>query len=261
MKPKLHFAHGNGFPSPCYRQMLIPLEADFDCCYIDRIGHADDFPVKDNWHHLVDELIHSIERQSDVPVIGVGHSLGGVLTVLAALKKPALFQAVVLLDSPLLSRMRAHGVWLSKQLGLIERVTPAFRTKARRTHWKTREQALSYLKRRELFMQFDEACLNDYIDYGMRHDETGYALRFNVAVEYQIYITLPHSVSRYATQLEVPTTLIYGSESDVICAADRRHMLKRYGIQSVKTSGTHMFPFEHPKETARLILKVLKERQ
>jgi pimeloyl-ACP methyl ester carboxylesterase len=98
MKPILHFAHGNGFPSPCYRQMLMPLEAEFDCCYIDKIGHAKAFPINDNWHTLVDELRESIRLQSNnQPVVAVGHSLGGVLSILAALKEPALFRAVVLL--------------------------------------------------------------------------------------------------------------------------------------------------------------------
>jgi predicted alpha/beta hydrolase family esterase len=41
------------------------------------------FPVDDNWHNLVDELIHHLEQQPE-PVWGVGHSLGGVLHLHAA---------------------------------------------------------------------------------------------------------------------------------------------------------------------------------
>ncbi|MDF1646988.1 MAG: alpha/beta hydrolase [Legionellaceae bacterium] len=257
MKPKLHFAHGNGFPSPCYRQMLMPLEAKFDCCYIDKIGHTEAFPVEDNWCALVDELLESIRTQSHEPVVAVGHSLGGVLSVLGALKAPQLFRAVVLLDSPLLSRFRARALQLSKKLGLIDKVTPAARTRARRTHWKTRDAVFQYFRRRALFKQFDDACLNDYIDYGMTLDETGYTLRFDAGIEYQIYRTLPHTFTKHSKKLQVPTALLYGSDSDVIYAADRHHMRRRYGIQSFEISGTHMFPLERPKETAALILEVL----
>jgi surfactin synthase thioesterase subunit len=77
VKPKLHFSHGNGFPSPCYRQMLTALEPDFECCYIDKVGHTPEFPVLDNWEALTDEVIASVRRQSDEPVVAVGHSLGG----------------------------------------------------------------------------------------------------------------------------------------------------------------------------------------
>src|SRR5437870_13259241 len=102
MRELLHFAHGNGFPSPCYRQLLEGLEGRYDCSYIDRIGHNPQFPVTENWPFLIDEVIDSVNRQAGQPVIAVGHSLGGVLSLLAAIKEPTLFKAVIMLDSPLL---------------------------------------------------------------------------------------------------------------------------------------------------------------
>lgn len=255
-KPQLHFAHGNGFPSPCYRQMFTALEANFDCFYIDKVGHAPEFPILDNWEGLTDEVIASVRNQSNEPVVAVGHSLGGVLNVFAALKEPELFKAVILLDSPLLSRMRQQGVQLSKKLGFIDKITPARRTQGRRCHWPTREAAFQYLKRRELFKHVTDACLNDYIDYGMIQDASGYTLRFDSKIEYQIYRTIPHSLAAYPKKLHVPSALIYGCDSDVIHAADRRYMKRCYGIESFRTEGTHMFPFEHPEATAELILKV-----
>jgi len=261
VKPKLHFSHGNGFPSPCYRQLLTALEPYFECCYIDKVGHAPEFPILDNWEALTDEVIASVRQQSDEPVVAVGHSLGGVLNLFAALKEPDLFQAIILLDSPLLSRMRQRAVLLSKKLGLIDNITPARRTQARRRHWPTRDAAFRYLKRRELFKHVTDACLNDYIDYGMTHDTSGYTLRFDVDIESQIYRTMPHSLAAYPPKLHVPSALIYGSHSDVIHAADRRHMKRHYGIASFKTEGTHMFPLEHPEATALLILKVMSYLQ
>ena len=257
MKTRLHFAHGNGFPSPCYRQMIMALEPYFDCCHIDKVGHAPEFPILDNWEALADEVIASVRRQSDEPVVAVGHSLGGVLSAFAALKEPDLFKAVILLDSPLLSRTRQRAVQLSKKLGFIDKVTPARRTQGRRCHWPTREAVFQYFKRRELFKHITDACLNDYIDYGMTQDESGYSLRFDSAIEYQIYRTMPHSLADYPNKLHVPSALIYGRESDVIYASDRSYMKRRYNISSFKTEGTHMFPLEHPKATAELILKVL----
>jgi pimeloyl-ACP methyl ester carboxylesterase len=237
--------------------MLEGLTSDFDCCYIDKIGHADAFPVNDNWGTLVDELVDSVKAQSNQPVVALGHSLGGVLSLLAALKAPELFKAVVLLDSPLLSRGRSRAVQLAKKTGFIDRITPAYRTRARRTHWTSREEAFAYLKRRVLFQHITDACLSDYIDYGMTHDETGCSLRFDASIEYQIYRTIPHTLRGYAKHLQVPTALIYGDASDVIYPADRRYMKRRYNITSYQTKGTHMFPLEHPKETAALILDVL----
>lgn len=258
MKACLHFAHGNGFPSPTYAQMFNRLSAQYECKYIDRIGHTDAFPVKDNWEALIEEVKTSIKAQCNEPVIALGHSLGGVLSVLAAFESPELFKCVVLLDAPLLSPARSYGVRLSKKFGFVDKITPAYRSKARRTHWNSRDEAFKYLKRRELFKRFTEACINDYIEYGMQHDDDGYTLRFDPYIEYQIYRTIPHTHVGFKRELKVPTALIYGSKSNTVHTLDRRFMLSRFGIKSYKIKGGHMFPFEYPEETTDLILDVLK---
>lgn len=257
MKEKLHFVHGNGFPSPCYRQLLKPLEKHFNCYYIDRVGHTLEFPVTENWHNLVGEVIASIRTQVSEPVIGVGHSLGGVLSLLAAIKEPSLFKAVILLDSPLIGRFKSSVVRFSKALGIIDHLTPAFRTRGRREHWQTKEEALHYLKSKRLFKSFNPLCLEDYIKYGMRKDKNGYWLRFDPFIEYQIYRTVPHILREYEGKLKTPTRLIYGNNSDVVDRLDLRYMKKKYGIDHVMTKGTHMFPMEYPEITANLIIQTV----
>jgi len=257
VKDVLHFAHGNGFPSPCYKQLLEPLQERFACYYIDRVGHSPQFPVNDNWRNLVDEVIDSIKTQTSQPVIGLGHSLGGVLSLLAAVEQPSLFRAVILLDSPLLGRLKSNVVRFSKAFGMIDRLTPAFRTRERREHWKNRDQVMAYLKSRKLFKSFTDDCLNDYIDYGLEKDGDAYSLRFDRKIEYQIYRTIPHILHEYEGKLQIPTALIYGNKSTVIDRLDLRYMKKQYGIVSFATSGTHMLPMEHPKKSAQLIIDVV----
>lgn len=258
MRDQIHFAHGNGFPSPCYKQLLTCLEARYDCFYIDRVGHNPNFPVTENWHTLVDEVILSIKTQATQPVIAVGHSLGGVLSFLAAIKQPDLFKAVIMLDSPLIGRFKSIVVQLSKLTGMIDHLTPAENTRGRRNHWDTREEVLSYLKDKKLFQHFTEKCLNDYIDYGLKKDDTGYTLRFDPEIEYQIYRTLPHVLYKYKGKTAIPSTVIYGNKSTVIDHFDLLHMQRQYGIVNFKTNGTHMFPMEHPKAVANLIFKIME---
>lgn len=259
VKEQLHFAHGNGFPSPCYEQLLMGLQQRFDCFYIDKIGHDRKFPVTENWHALVDEIILSIKLQATQPVIAVGHSLGGVLSLLAAIEEPAIFKAVILLDSPLIGRFKSSIVRLSKMTGLIDRLTPAYRSRGRREHWDTREQVLSYLHHKKLFRHFTELCLNDYIDYGLHKDDSGYSLRFDPEIEYQIYRTIPHALHKYVGKLTVPSALIYGNKSNVIDKSDIYHMKKNYGIVSFETQGTHMFPMEYPEDVTKMVFKAVDE--
>ena len=259
MKEVLHFAHGNGFPSPCYRQMLQHLQKRFECYYVDQVGHTDAFPVDDNWHNLVDEVIASIKAQVSRPVIAVGHSLGGVLSLLAAIEQPSLFSAVILLDSPILGWVKSSIVRFSKALGMIDRVTPAFQTRERRGYWQSREEVLSYLRSRPLFKTFTDACLNDYIDFGLKNEDGSYSLRFDPLVEYQIYRTIPHTLYKYEGRLHTPGALIYGNKTKVVDQMDLRYMKKQFGIVNFETIGTHMFPMEHPEATAKLIMKVVDE--
>lgn len=216
------------------------------------------FPVTDNWHYLVQEVIASIQAQASRPVIALGHSLGGVLSLLAAIEKPELFKAVILLDSPMLGRMKSLLLLMSKAFGMIDHVTPASQTRKRRQHWKTREQAFTYLRRRTLFKSFDPACLQDYIDFGMEKKEDGYALRFDPQIEYQIYRTIPHFSYVLEGQLNTPTALIYADKSHLVHRSDLRYMKRKYGIESYETHGTHMFPLEHPKVCATLVMNVVE---
>ncbi len=104
-------------------------------------------------------------------MIALGHSLGGVLSLLAAIKEPELFKAIIMLDSPLIGPFKSRMVRLAKTVGVIDRITPAFRTKGRRGYWPSKEQLLRYLKTRDLFKTFTDECLEDYITYGLEQKD------------------------------------------------------------------------------------------
>ncbi|MBA2652477.1 MAG: alpha/beta hydrolase [Tatlockia sp.] len=257
MRDLIHFAHGNGFPALCYSQLLEALHARYDYCYIDKIGHNPKFPVTENWHFLVDEIIDSVRTQATKPVIAIGHSLGGVLSLLAAIEHPSLFKAVIMLDSPLLGPFKSTVVRLAKSFGFIDKITPASRTRGRREVWQNREQLLLYLKTRKLFKSFSDECLQDYIDYGMKKTKNGYELLFDRDIEYSIYRTIPDKFSDYEGRLTLAAALIYGDKSNVVDVLDRRNMRKNYRIPSYKIKGSHMFPMERPIEVSEQVFKVL----
>lgn len=258
MKELIHFAHGNGFPAPCYRQLLNHLEVHFNCCYIDKIGHNPQFPVTENWSFLVEEIITSVKQQASQPVIAVGHSFGGVLSLFAAIRQPHLFKTVIMLDSPLIGWFKSSVVQIAKSLNLIDRLTPAHRTRGRRQRWQSKEQVFDYLKSRELFKTFTDECLHDYIKYGLEQTVEGdYKLRFDRHIEYLIYRTIPHDLSPYKNKLVTPTALLYGDKSTVVDQFDIRYMKKKFAIANYKIHGTHMFPMESPFEVAEKITMIV----
>ena len=255
-KPILHFSHANGFPSATYHKLFSFLKKDFIVGFMPLHGHHPDYPVNDNWTNLVEELIHYIEQNYNEPVFGVGHSLGGVLTFLAAIKKPELFTSILLLDSPIPTRFRSAMLHIAKRLGFVERVTPGRRTKHRRTRWPNQQAAMDYFHTKPLFKNFDEDCLRDYVTYGMQKTDKGIELAFARGIEYQIYLTIPHYLPRYSHQLKVPASLISGQYSRVCSKADKAYMKKKFNMHIHSMAAGHLFPFEKPKQTAELIKSV-----
>src|SRR3990167_6793886 len=108
---KIVFSHGNSFPSGTYSVLFSHLrQRGFDVSAVDRFGHDPRFPVTDNWPHLVEQLAEFAAEQvraSGGPVYLVGHSLGGILSVMAASRHPELARGVLMIDSPILSGWRA----------------------------------------------------------------------------------------------------------------------------------------------------------
>ncbi|WP_305857132.1 alpha/beta fold hydrolase [Balneatrix alpica] len=254
----LFFAHANGFPMGSYRKLLEQLTPYYTVQGIDRIGHDPRFPVTNNWLKLKDELLWHL-RQQTTPVIGVGHSLGGMLTYMAALEQPELFQRIVLLDVPLLTRWEEWFLRLAKRSGWIDRLTPAGRTVARRRHWSSAEEAFKWFRQKPTFAAFDEDCLRDYIAAGTVNSASGIELSFDPAIELAVYRTLPHHLSRYCRQLKVPVTVICGLQSDTVRPYQRRAMAKRSGVKVEVVDGGHLFPLEQPVLTAEYILQAIRQ--
>lgn len=263
MKPVIHFAHGNGFPSPCYRQFLLALSDDYDVNFVDKLGHNPNYPVSENWHNLVDEVINSIVEQSHSPVIAIGHSLGGILSFLASIERPELIKAVVMIDSPIIGPVKSLFLRMAKRFNIIDKVTPAQRTRGRRTHWQDKESVLRYLKSKPIFQTFSDACIQDYIDYGLVKSNNGYDLAFDRHIEYLIFRTVPHVLPEYVGHLTCPSVMIYGKRSNIVDSFDLRYMRKQHGIRSIGMPGTHMLPFETPIELANQVkaeLETMLER-
>ena len=258
MRQILHFSHANSFPAGCYRIFLSGLAEEYDIRYIEALGHDARYPVTDHWPHLVTQTIHAIEQYGQ-PVVAVGHSLGGYLTLLAALQRPDLFRAIVILDSPVLGPWRARGLWLAKKMGQINRVTPGGNTLRRRDQWLSVEEALHYFASKAVFAQFDLEVLRDYAELGTEPWNGGRRLRFRPEIEHRIYCTLPHTWSHLKGQLKVPAAFCLGRDSRVVRPADLTFMRRHFPMTVHELAGGHLFPLEQPRLSATRVRAVLHE--
>lgn len=255
-KPVIHFAHANGFPSGTYNKLFKLLGPEYSLISIDRIGHGARYPVDDNWVSLTDELIQHIEDNSDMPVIGLGHSLGAILNFRAAHKRPDLFQQVIMLDPPLMYGSSARLLLAVKKLRLIGRMGPAALSKGRREEWPSREEAKAHLRGKALFSRFDPDCFSDYIENGMVETPSGVRLSFDPKVEVDIFKTMPHDMHRFNPRMGIPGSLVVGEQSEFrrfVGAFAQKHRL----YFECFAGGSHLFPLEYPEATAALLKRLI----
>ncbi|SDD23119.1 Pimeloyl-ACP methyl ester carboxylesterase [Cupriavidus sp. YR651] len=261
MRDILLFSHANGFPVRTYRKLFGALEDEFEIHAVERFGHDPKYPVTREWPHLVDELLGQLDRAGREgadprQVWLVGHSLGGFLSLMASLRRPARVRGVVMLDSPIIAGWRASLLRASQIFGLDEKPGPAAVTKKRRTHWPDAEAVWSHFQSKKNFAIWDPEVLRDYTEHGT--EPTGRAaerkLRFDREVEYQIYRTLPTSLGRkVARGSPVPVGFIAGTRSREVRQAGLGATRRLVGERLRFIEGGHLYPMEKPLETADLV--------
>ena len=90
----LVFSHANSFPAGVYRVLFEAWRAaGFEVQALPRFGHDPRFPVTNNWPHLRDQLLEFIAAHVEEPAYLVGHSLGGMVSLLAASRRPQIARA------------------------------------------------------------------------------------------------------------------------------------------------------------------------
>jgi pimeloyl-ACP methyl ester carboxylesterase len=258
-KAIVHFAHANGFPAGSYNKLLGFLSQDYTVTAIEQMAHDSHYPVDDNWESLTRELIDYVEcNAGESAIIGVGHSMGGILTFLAAYNRPELFKGIVMLDPPLAYGPLAFFLYLGKKLGLMERVQIVAQTKRRRTQWASREEAEAYFKKKSPFSNFDADCLRDYVRYGTIDNQAGVNLRFDVNIETDIFRTTPHNLN-FLVGKNIPGSVVVGEHSYVSLRSGNK-FAKKHALDLIRfEGGSHLFPLEYPDRTATLIKETISK--
>lgn len=246
-KPILHFVHGNSFPTGTYSAFLSPLRLHYDVRALEMHAHHPAYPVQDGWHALMHELIDELALRYTGPVILVGHSMGGMLSLMTASARPDLVRCVVLLDAPVVAGWRALLLRVAKVTGADRRFGPA-RLSQRRCHvWPNAQAAYSHYAAKPMFAAWPQQVLRDYVEHGMVVHSSGVTLRFTREAETAIYRSLPHHLGKMVRHpFPVPVGFVGGTRSAECrmagLAATRRLVGKRFRT----IPGGHLFPMESP---------------
>lgn len=264
--PILHFAHANSYPAGTYGMFFEQLRAHYDVRALPIHAHNPRFPVDDGWRTLARELREELERSYTAPVILVGHSMGGILALMAARKRPALVRCVVLLDSPIVAGWRAHVLRLAKLLKIESRHSPSVASARRRDTWPDMEAAYQHYAAKALFAAWPQQVLRDYVQHGLvAQPGGGGRLRFSRETETQVYRTIPHHLGRLARQpYPLPVGFVGGIDSVECRMAGLDATRRLVGRHFRQIAGGHLFPMESPVEAAQathdMIVQLLQGR-
>lgn len=264
MSGTLVFSHANSYPAGCYRLLFERWRAaGWRVEALDRFGHDPRYPVTGDWRRLRDQLLDFIEQQVKPAgqVALVGHSLGGMLSLMATCRRPDLVSGLVMLDSPVVSGLKAAAVAVAKTTGLMHRYGPSRVARERRHTWPDRAAVWAHFAAKKSFARWDPRVLADYVDAGFETQADGQVhLRFRREVEAQVYRTLPHHLPLLLRLRppQCPVSFVGGTTSNELRQAGAATSRALVGERWRWMEGGHLFPFEKPIETADGVLELLR---
>ena len=256
--PVIHLAHANGFPPGTYRPLA---EALTDRYHVLGLPSRPLWPGSrpesaPDWHPLADDLIAGLDGLGLRGIVGVGHSLGGVLTLWAAIRRPDLFRAIVLIDPVMMPPGWLWLLRLMRWLGLGHRQPLVQGALRRRRVWPSRQACYEHYAGRSIFATWPEESLRAYVEAGTRERADGQVeLVYPPAWEAHIFATAPTDVWRAVPRLRTPTLVLRGAHSRTFPAASQARMARlvpqtRFVV--IPEAG-HLVPMERPRETAQAI--------
>ena len=260
----LHFLHANGYPPDCYKPLFELLKTEYHVFGMPLRPLWDEAKIDDikDWQPFSDDLRFFLSSQP-APVIGVGHSIGAIVTLRAALRDPGKFKALVLIDPVLFVPSFLFSWRIVRALGLGDKFHPLILgAQKRRRTFDDLETVFRGYRNRNIFRYMSDENLRIYIEGITRKTSDGYELIYSPEWEAHIYRTglRDFDLWRDLPKLEVPTLFIRGAETDTFLAAAAKLVKQKQPKVRVEAldKSTHLLPLERPQAVFEIMQSFLK---
>lgn len=259
--PILNLMPANGFPAQTYLPMLRNLGGFRAISLPPRALWGDQAaPTRfGSWRDAADDLLQGLERFDLRDIVAVGHSLGGVLSMLALIKVPARFRALIMLDPVLLPQDTLDMLAQARDAGSIDAMPLVQGARRRRQFFDSRDDAYSRFREKPIFADWPAEALSLYVEHGLRSRQNGACFELSWSPEWEAYYfsTVYHDIWRDLPKLNemAPTLIIRAGHSNTFPAASyarAQSLAPGAAFHEMKGQG-HLFPQAAPLETARVI--------
>jgi len=268
----LHFLHANGYPPACYQQFFELIKNEYHVFGMMLRPLWDETKPEeiDDWHSFSEDLRVFLTTYSfgdapegaTKPVIGVGHSIGAIVTLRAALKYPKKFRALVLFD-PVLYVPHRLVEWRVRRAKDPDSHPLIQITQNRRRTFKDLDSAFKGFRSKTIFRYLSDEQLWIYIEGITRQTENGYELIYSPEWESRIYFTSlqDFDIWNALQNLRIPALFLRGAETDTFLedAAELVKQKQPNARVEVVEKSTHIFPLERPKKTFEIMQTFIKE--
>ena len=263
--PHLNFIHANGYPPACYEPLLNLLTSHYHTFAMllrPLWPGSNPAEIKD-WYPLSDDFLELLDQQQIDRSIAIGHSIGAIVALRAALNQPHRFRALVLIE-PVLFPYYFILEWnIARTFGLGRRFHPKIQgANKRRREFDNLDQVFAGYRRRSIFRYFSDGNLRIFIRGMTRPKRSaaqeeppvgGFELAYSPEWEVQIYYTglwNDWDLWRGLPRLEIPTLILRGSETDTFWESTARSIRNRNPKIRIFTmdKSTHLLPLERPQE-------------
>lgn len=264
--------HATGFHAQCWRQVIKPLPRDQHILAVDMRGHgqSSNHPITD-WGDIWRDVGALIEALDVRNILGVGHSMGGYVSLSLASMLPGRYEGLILIDPVILDPIHYAT---PTSYGSEPSEHPVSR---RRNQWRDWQEMFDAFSRRHPFCLWDPKVLRDYCEHGLTprdaDGEDGFELACPPLVEASVYVNSatknPHEL---LDRVSVPTWVVRGHERDF-------EELAKSGRMDFSASPTwpelaehlpdgkdfhwedlsHFIPMQAPERVAGLILSFLED--
>tara|TARA_B100000700_G_scaffold194111_1_gene213779 strand:- start:6386 stop:7153 length:768 start_codon:yes stop_codon:yes gene_type:complete len=253
--------HATGLCGNVWNPYARELSKHFHVICLNQRGHGyTEQPTGDYDFELVGQDVAAFILELDLTDIhGIGHSSGGLVTLMASHMLPGRYSKIALTETTLRNR--------SSMITPEQLETRLDRTRSKRMVWDSREAIYEAYRNRNAFKNWSEESFQGYLDGGTKTLQDGKVeLLCPPEVEAHYYQTrYGMEVDKYFTELKGSYLLLLGEYAGGQVADDpailrwidmaEKARVKAMGI------GSHFLPLEYPKETLDEVSKFFLEEE